>query len=45
MKKRLGVNIDHVEQLSTLAINDFCHPSNPKPVKQEDFKDLYIEAL
>lgn len=40
-----GVKEEHLEQLSVLAINDFCHPNNPKPVTQDDFLKLYKEAL
>ncbi|MEP7317398.1 MAG: iron-containing alcohol dehydrogenase [Panacibacter sp.] len=41
----IGVRENHVEGLSELALADFCHPSNPKPVTLEDFKKLYHEAL
>ena len=41
----IGVRENHVEALSELALADFCHPSNPKPVTLEDFKKLYHEAL
>ncbi len=41
----VGVNREHIDPLSALAIADFCHPNNPKPVTQEDFKKLYTEAL
>lgn len=40
-----GVTEEHVEALSDLAINDFAHPNNPKPVTREDFKQLYLQAL
>lgn len=48
MPKKLrdvGVSKEHLEPLSTLAIADFCHPNNPKPVSKEDFKELYEKAL
>jgi alcohol dehydrogenase class IV len=41
----IGVKAEHVETLSDLAIADFAHPNNPKPVSREDFKALYLEAL
>jgi len=41
----IGVKSEHIETLSDLAIADFAHPNNPKPVTREDFKNLYLEAL
>lgn len=41
----IGVKATHIDTLSDLAVADFCHPSNPKPVSKEDFKRLYEEAL
>jgi alcohol dehydrogenase class IV len=41
----IGVRHEHIETLSDLAFNDFCHPNNPKPVTREDFRRLYLEAL
>lgn len=41
----VGVKEEHIEILSDLALADFCHPNNPKPVSREDFKKLYQEAL
>ena len=40
-----GVREEHIETLADLAIADFAHPNNPKPVSREDFKFLYTEAL
>lgn len=48
LPKRLsdqGVKEEHVETLADLAEADFAHPNNPKEVKREDFKQLYLEAL
>jgi alcohol dehydrogenase class IV len=48
MPKRLskiGVKEEHIETLADLAIADFAHPNNPKPVTRDDFKQLYLEAL
>jgi len=41
----IGVKQEHVETLADLAIADFAHPNNPKPVSREDFKRLYQKAL
>jgi len=41
----IGVKQEHVEPLADLAIADFAHPNNPKPVTREDFKQLYQKAL
>lgn len=41
----IGVKEEHIEPLSELAIADFAHPNNPKPVTREDFRQLYSEAL
>ncbi len=41
----IGVKPDHIETLSDLALADFAHPNNPKPVSREDFKKLYLKAL
>lgn len=41
----IGVEESHVETLSQLAIEDFCHPSNPKPLDKADFEALYRKAL
>ena len=41
----IGVKHEHIETLADLAIADFAHPNNPKPVSRADFKRLYEEAL
>ncbi|RRA99222.1 iron-containing alcohol dehydrogenase [Larkinella rosea] len=41
----VGVKAEHLDTLSELALADFCHPSNPRPVSKEDFRALYEEAL
>lgn len=41
----IGVREEHLETLSDLAVADFAHPNNPKPVSREDFRRLYGEAL
>ena len=41
----IGVKEEHINTLSDLALADFCHANNPKPVTKADFKNLYTEAL
>jgi alcohol dehydrogenase class IV len=41
----IGVKLEHIETLADLAIADFAHPNNPKPVNREDFRNLYSKAL
>lgn len=41
----IGVKSEHIEKLADLAIADFAHPNNPKPVTREDFKQIYLKAL
>jgi alcohol dehydrogenase class IV len=43
--KDIGVKPEHIDTLADLAIADFAHPNNPKPVSREDFKNLYLKAL
>lgn len=43
--REIGVKQEHVETLADLALADFAHPNNPKPVTREDFKQLYTTAL
>ncbi len=43
--REIGVMQEHIETLADLAIADFAHPNNPKPVSREDFKQLYLKAL
>jgi alcohol dehydrogenase class IV len=41
----IGVRDEHIETLADLAVADFAHPNNPKPVSRENFRDLYLKAL
>ncbi len=41
----IGVKEEHLETLADLALADFAHPNNPKPVGRKDFFDLYRKAL
>jgi alcohol dehydrogenase class IV len=43
--KDIGVKEEHIEILADLAIADFAHPNNPKPVSRNDFKQLYLNAF
>ena len=43
--REIGVKEEHLEELSDLALADFCHLNNPKPVTRADFAQLYKEAL
>jgi alcohol dehydrogenase class IV len=41
----IGVKAEHLTELAALALADFAHPNNPKPVSLADFKTLYETAL
>lgn len=41
----INVKEEHLDTLADLAIADFAHPNNPKPVSRENFRQLYAEAL
>jgi alcohol dehydrogenase class IV len=41
----IGVKQEHIDPLADLALADFAHPNNPKPVSREDFKQMYLKAL
>jgi alcohol dehydrogenase class IV len=43
--REIQVKEEHLDTLADLAIADFAHPNNPKPVTREDFRMLYAEAL
>jgi alcohol dehydrogenase class IV len=43
--REIGVKEEHIEKLADLAIADFAHPNNPKPVSRENFRQLYSKAL
>ncbi|CAN5279748.1 iron-containing alcohol dehydrogenase [soil metagenome] len=40
----IQVKPEHLDTLADLAIADFAHPNNPKPVTRNDFKNIYQEA-
>lgn len=39
------ISADKVEALSKVAINDACHPSNPRTVTYDDFHRIFTEAI
>ncbi|MEQ8581755.1 MAG: iron-containing alcohol dehydrogenase [Marinoscillum sp.] len=41
----IEVKQEHLDELSNLAVADFAHPNNPKPVSWSDFHTLYQKAL
>lgn len=41
----IQVKEEHLDTLAQLALEDFAHPNNPKPVSLNDFKALYREAF
>lgn len=43
--KEVGVTTAHLDRLVDVAMKDFCHPLNPKPVTAADFRAMYTEAL
>lgn len=43
--KALGVSPETVEKLVSIAIDDVCHPLNPRPVTRGDFYAIYQDAL
>jgi alcohol dehydrogenase class IV len=43
--REIGVKEEHLDVLADLAVADFAHPNNPKPVTRTDFKNLYEQAL
>lgn len=43
--QKIGVQASHIDTLARLALADFAHPNNPRPVSLEQFKKLYEEAL
>ena len=41
----IGVKREHLATLADLAVADFAHPNNPKPVTRTDFMKLYEKAF
>ncbi len=42
--REIGVKEEHLEPLTDLALADFAHPNNPRPLSRADFRALYQEA-
>ena len=42
---KVGVKPEHIEQLTDLALADFCLPSNPRTPTRQDIIDIYTEAI
>ncbi|MBI2423179.1 MAG: iron-containing alcohol dehydrogenase [Candidatus Hydrogenedentes bacterium] len=40
-----GVTPEHLDKLVEIAVNDVCHPCNPRPVSAADFRALFEAAL
>jgi alcohol dehydrogenase class IV len=43
--KALGVGEEHLDQLTELALNDFCLPANPKSAEKKDIMNIYKKAM
>ncbi len=40
-----GVRDEHLDRLVQIAVADACHPNNPRPVSESDFRALFRQAL
>ncbi len=40
-----GVESGHLDALVETAFADVCHPLNPRPVTEQDFRELFKGAL
>ncbi|HSU41971.1 MAG TPA: iron-containing alcohol dehydrogenase [Polyangiaceae bacterium] len=40
-----GVRDEHLDRLVQIAVADACHPNNPRPVSEPDFRALFRQAL
>ncbi len=40
-----GVDRKHLDQLVEIAVADACHPNNPRPVTESDFRRLFERAF
>ncbi len=43
--RAVGVRDEHVDRLVSVAVADACHPNNPRPVTEADFRALFRQAL
>lgn len=42
---KVGVKPELIPHLAKLALQDGCHPSNPRPCREEDFRAMYTASL
>ena len=43
--RAVGVGDEHLDRLVAIAVADACHPNNPRPVTEADFRALFRQAL
>jgi len=43
--RAVGVKDEHLDRLVAIAVTDACHPNNPRPVTEADFRALFRQAL
>jgi alcohol dehydrogenase class IV len=43
--REVGVREEHLPRLVEIAVADACHPNNPRPVTEPDFRALFTKAL
>ncbi|MEM9487344.1 MAG: iron-containing alcohol dehydrogenase, partial [Cyanobacteria bacterium P01_F01_bin.116] len=43
--RSIGISTSVVGKLVNIAIEDICHPLNPRPVTEDDFYAIYQDAL
>ncbi len=43
--KDVGVKKEDLEKLVAIAVDDVCHPSNPRPVTKKDFEKIFKAAI
>ena len=43
--KAAGVDRRELERLSSLAFQDSCHQNNPRPCREDDFRQIYTAAF
>jgi len=40
-----GVKAEHIPRLVEIAVADICHQTNPRPVKEGDFRRFFEQAM
>ncbi|HMC93326.1 MAG TPA: iron-containing alcohol dehydrogenase, partial [Polyangia bacterium] len=40
-----GIDRQHLDRLVDIAVHDACHPNNPRPVSEADFRRLFERAF